>query len=62
MAMNDIARIELQAGYINHIIDSMDGRSLYEFVQEVLEERIGEMTDTQLLEDIQEWAPHLLEN
>lgn len=60
MAMNDIAREELQAAYIDHIIDGMDWDAMYQFVQEVLEERISEMTNEQLEDDIQGWAPHLL--
>ena len=59
---NIIDRDELQDQYINEIIDSMDIKDLMRLVYDQLESNLEKYTVDELIEEVEEYYPHLLEN
>ena len=54
-------REELQAAYINQIIDGMDLKDLIALVYDQLDENLDGYSDKELIEEIEEYYPELLE-
>jgi hypothetical protein len=54
-------RDELQDAYINEIIDGMDMKDLMRIVYDNLEQNLETYTVEELIEEVEEYYPHLLE-
>ena len=59
---NIVMRDELQDAYINEIIDGMDLKDLIRIVYDNLEQNLERYTVDELIEEVEEYYPHLLEN
>ena len=59
---NIVMRDELQDAYINEIIDGMDIKDLMRLVYDQLESNLEKYTVDELIEEVEEYYPHLLEN
>ena len=59
---NIVMRDELQDAYINEIIDGMDIKDLIRIVYDNLEPNLEQYTVDELIEEVEEYYPHLLEN
>jgi len=55
-------RHKLQEAYIERIVDGMDLKDLVAYAVDKLNEEIGEYTDEQLISDVKDIYPDLLEN
>ena len=55
-------RHKLQEAYIERIVDTMDIKDLVAYAVDKLNEEIGEYTDEQLISDVKDIYPDLLEN
>ena len=62
MTENIINRDELQDTYINEIIDGMDLKDLIRIVYDNLESNLDQYSVDELIEEVEEYYPHLLEN
>ena len=59
---NIIDRDELQNAYIESIIDGMDHKDLWQFVYDQLEQNLEKYTVDELITEVEDYYPHLLEN
>lgn len=53
---------QLIENYANHLVDSMDISSLCQFAYEQICENLEQMDENELMNSIQEYAPHLLDH
>ena len=58
---NIIDRDKLQDAYINEIIDGMDIKDLMRIVYDNIEQNLDQYSVDELIEEVQEYYPHLLE-
>ena len=58
---NIIDRDQLQNDYIESIIDGMDHKDLWQFVYDNLESNLDKYSVDELIEEVEEYYPHLLE-
>tara|TARA_B100002019_G_scaffold262526_1_gene249985 strand:+ start:39 stop:245 length:207 start_codon:yes stop_codon:yes gene_type:complete len=58
---NIIDRDALQDLYVDVIIDSMDTKDLCQFVSESLHESLDKYSFNELLTEVEDYYPHLLE-
>ena len=58
---NIINRDELQDTYIRELIDGMDHKSMYAFVYDTLNDNLDKYSVDELIEEVEEYHPHLLE-
>ena len=61
MTDNIIDRDELQDAYINEIIDGMDIKDLMRIVYDNLEQNLDQYSVDELIGEVKEYYPHLLE-
>ena len=61
MTDNIIDRDNLQDAYINEIIDGMDIKDLMRIVYDNLEQNLEHYSVDELIEEVEEYYPHLLE-
>ena len=61
MTDNIIDRDKLQDAYINEIIDGMDIKDLMRIVYDNLEQNLEQYSVDELIEEVEEYYPHLLE-
>ena len=61
MTDNIINRDNLQDAYINEIIDGMDIKDLMRIVYDNLEQNLEQYNVDELIEEVEEYYPHLLE-
>jgi len=61
MTDNIIDRDNLQEAYINEIIDGMDIKDLMRIVYDNLEQNFETYSVDELIEEVEEYYPHLLE-
>ena len=61
MTDNIIDRDNLQDAYINEIIDGMDIKDLMRIVYDNLEQNLEQYSVEELIEEVEEYYPHLLE-
>jgi len=54
-------RDEIEELMINHVIEGLDMSSLVQFAREALYKAYADYTDNDLLEEVERFAPHLLE-
>jgi len=57
---NIVNRDDLQAAYINTIIDGMDIKDLIAVVYDHLDENLDKYTVNELIEEVEEYYPELL--
>jgi hypothetical protein len=60
MTDNIVNRDELQAAYIDRIIDGMDLKDLIALVYDQLDENLDKYTVNELIEEVEEYYPDLL--
>ena len=58
---NIIDRDELQANYINLILDGMDIKDMMRILYDQFDANLDKYTVTELIEEVQEYYPELLE-
>jgi RNase P/RNase MRP subunit POP5 len=58
---NNINREELTQAYIDRVIDNMNTKDLVRIVWEQLEENLGSYTDEELISEVSDYYPELLE-
>ena len=61
MTDNIIDRDKLQNDYIESIIDGMDHKSMYQFVYDTIEQNLETYSVDELIEEVEEYYPELLE-
>ena len=61
MTDNIIDRDNLQDAYINEIIDGMDLKDLMRIVYDNLEQNLEQYSVDELIQEVEEYYPHLLE-
>ena len=61
MQDNIIDRDELQANYINTILDGMDIKDMMRILYDQFDENLDKYTVTELIEEVKEYYPELLE-
>ena len=54
-------RDQLQNDYIESIIDGMDHKDLWQYVYDNLADHFDKYSETELVADVEEYYPHLLE-
>ena len=58
---NIIDRDQLQEAYIESIIDGMDHKSMYQFVYDSLNNNLDDYTVDELITEVEDYYPELLE-
>ena len=61
MTDNIIDRDQLQEAYIESIIDGMDHKTMYEFVYDSLNGNLDDYTVDELITEVKDYYPELLE-
>ena len=61
MTDNIIDRDQLQEAYIESIIDGMDHKSMYQFVYDSLNDNLNDYTVDELITEVEDYYPELLE-
>jgi len=61
MTDNIIDRDELQANYINALLDGMDIKDIMRILYDVFDENLDKYTVDELIEEVKEYYPELLE-
>lgn len=59
---NIIDRDELQINLINEVLDDMDLETMYARLYDYLSKDIDKLSLNELIEDVEEYYPHLLED
>ena len=54
-------RDQLQNDYIESIIDGMDHKDLWQFVYDTMEQNLESYSDEELVTEVKDYYPHLLE-
>ena len=54
-------RKAVQAAMLERIVDGMDNRDMYNFIVDILDKQFDEYTDEQLLTEVRENYPDLIE-
>ena len=54
-------RDQLQNDYIESIIDGMDHKDIWQFVYDQLEQNLEKYSDEELVTEVKDYYPHLLE-
>lgn len=60
--MTDFNREQLIADYAQQILDGMDYKTMERFVYDTLEENLTNYTDEELIAEVKEYNPELLES
>ena len=55
-------RKELQETYISELIDSMDLKTMYQFVYDTLDESLSKYSEAELITEVEDYYPELLED
>lgn len=55
------SRVQLQREYVEYVIDGMDISDLCMIVADSLHEKLEDLTDDELIEEVNEYYPNLLE-
>ena len=59
--LSDMDRQELMETYIEEIIDGMDHKTMYQYVYDMMEQNFETYTEEELVTEVKEYYPHLLE-
>ena len=54
-------RQQLLESYIEEIIDGMDHKTMYQFVYDTMEQNLETYSDEELVTEVKDYYPHLLE-
>ena len=57
----DMNRDQLQNDYIETIIDGMDHKDMWQFVYDMMEQNFESYSDEELVTEVKDYYPHLLE-
>ena len=57
-----VDRDELQEKYIEHIIDGMDHKSLWQYVYDNLNDHLDKYSVDELITEVEDYYPELLED
>ena len=57
----DMNRSELQQQLVNEMIDGMDHKTMWEILDSYMMESYDKYTDEELMEEVKEYYPHILE-
>ena len=57
-----IDRDELQEAYVQSILDGMDWKTMEQFVYETLNDNLDKYTVDELIEEVKDYYPEMLEN
>ena len=60
--LTDMNRDQLQNDYIESIIDGMDHKDLWQFVYDTMEQNLETYSDEELVTEVKDYYPHLLED
>lgn len=55
------SRVQLQRNYVESLVDGMDISELCMLVADMLHEKFEDLTDDELIEEVKEYQPHLLD-
>ena len=58
---NTMNRDQLQNDYIESIIDGMDHKDLWQYVYDTIEQNLEKYSDEELVTEVKDYYPHLLE-
>ena len=58
---NTMNRDQLQNDYIESIVDGMDHKDMWQFVYDTLEQNLEKYSDEELVTEVKDYYPHLLE-
>ena len=61
MTDNIMNRSELQQQLVNEMIDGMDHKTMWEILDSYMMESYDKYTDEELMEEVKEYYPHILE-
>ena len=59
---NIVDRDELQNDYIERIIDGMDHKTMYQYIYDMLEQNFEKYTVDELIGEVEEYYPDLLDS
>ncbi len=59
---NIIDRDQLQEAYVNRIVDGMDWKTMEQFVYDTIDANLDNYTVDELITEVKEYYPELLEN
>jgi len=59
---NTFDRNQLIQDYVDRVLDNMSTKDLMRIVGEQLEENLGSYSDEELISEVQEYYPELIEN
>ncbi len=59
---NNIDRDELQSNYVQEVIDGLDLKDCMAMLYDYISKDIDKLTLNELIEDVEEYYPHLLDN
>jgi len=62
MSENVIDRDSLQEAYINMIVDGMDWKTMEQFVYDTIDANLDNYTVDELITEVKDYYPELLEN
>jgi len=54
-------RTDLQEAYIHQLIDGMDWKTMYQFVYDSLDESLSKYSEAELITEVEDYYPELLE-
>ena len=60
MAMTSVEFDALKENYVQHCVDGMDMSDMMELVYSIIEDRLDEAPTSDVMEEIKEYAPHLI--
>ena len=58
---NTMNRSELQQQLVNEMIDGMDHKTMWQILDSYMMESYDKYTDEELMEEVKEYYPHILE-
>ena len=59
--LTDMNRSELQQQLIDEMIDGMDHKTMWQILDSYMNESYDKYTDEELIEEVKEYYPHILE-
>ena len=59
--LTDMNRSELQQQLVNEMIDGMDHKTMWQILDSYMMESYDKYSDSELMEEVKEYYPHLLE-
>jgi hypothetical protein len=60
--LTDMNRSELQQQLVNEMIDGMDYKTMWQILDSYMMESYDKYTDEELMEEVKEYYPHILED